>query len=210
MSGVTIAGPPTAATRMSASQRVSRADRACASDRSSRSRSPAAADAPSACRRCRCGRSTTARAPSSSTSCSRSIAITPSGVAGTRVGPTEEELARVERVEPVDVLRRRDRARSRASSMWSGSGNWTRIASISSSALSSATFASRSSSEVSAGRRTSRASKPASSRRLVLQPDVDLGRRIVADEHGDETDVTDRASPARPPPRGSAPRSACP
>ena len=54
-SGVTNAGRPIAATRMSAS-RATAADRPSANGRSSPSRGGAAAAAPSACRRCRCGR----------------------------------------------------------------------------------------------------------------------------------------------------------
>ena len=82
----------------------------CASGRPSPSRSPAAAGAPSACRRSRCGRSRPRARRSSSIACSASIAITPSGVAGTSVCSAEVQLAGVERVEAVDVLRGRERA----------------------------------------------------------------------------------------------------
>ena len=144
-------------------ERVPRRGRACASGRASRSRSPA-------CSRCATGLPTmslrpitTARAPSSSTVCSASSAITPSGVAETIVGPAEVELARVQRMEAVDVLRRRDRADDprlvdvlRAAAAGRGSRRRRRRRSA------PPTFASSSSSVVSAGSRRSVASMPAS------------------------------------------------
>ena len=79
--------------------------------------------------------------------------------------------------------------------MWSGSGSWTRIASTSSDAFSSASRASSSSSDVSAGQPDVHRVEARLVRRLVLEADVDLGGGIVADEHGDEADVADRARP---------------
>ena len=136
---------------------------------------------------------TTARAPSISILCSRSISITPTGVAPTSVGLAEEELPGVERMQPVDVLGRGDRAQDpRSRRCEPGSGSWTRIASIASSAFSAATLASSSSSLVSAGSRTSRRVEAGFERGLVLEPDVHLGGGVVADEHGHEPDVADR------------------
>ena len=90
-------------------ERVPLAGRRCASGRSSPSRSPGAAGARSACRRCSSGRRRRRARPSVSISYSASMRMIPSGVPGTRLGPAEIEAAGVHRVEAVDVLRRVDR-----------------------------------------------------------------------------------------------------
>ncbi len=130
MSGVTIAGTPTAATSTSASSVWrGRSLRVRVADRDGRVL-PAAGDAPSACRRSSLRPITTARAPSSSILCSAQELHHAERRRTDERRAAEEELAGVERMQPVDVLRRGDRRGSPcASSMCAGSGSWTRIAS---------------------------------------------------------------------------------
>ena len=119
-------------------------------------------------------------------------AITPSGVAGTSVGRAEVELAGVERMEAVDVLRRLDRAdhprlvdvaRQR---QLHEDGVDPRVV---------VELGDLREQVVLGGlcRKTEVGGVDAGlDRGLVLEADVDLGRRIVADEDGDEADVADR------------------
>ena len=155
---------------------------------------------------------TTARAPSSSTSCSASSAITPRGVAGDERRPAEVELAGVQRMEAVDVLRRRDGADHRLlvdvrRAAATGRASRRPSSSAFSSAILREQLVPRRSS---AGRRRSVASNPGLDRRLVLEPDVDLGGRIVADEHRRRARRARAPAPPRRPRRGSARRAACP
>ena len=169
--------------------------RACASGRSSRSRSPAASRWRRGLPTMSLRPTTTARAPSSSISCSSSSAITPRGVAGTSAGRPRYSSPGVHR----DGSRRRPspgrRARiTCASSMWSGSGSWTRIASTSSSRVQLGELARAARPRAIVRRQAQVGGVEARlDRRLVLEPDVDLGRRIVADEHRREADVAERA-----------------
>ena len=125
--------------------------------------------------------------------------------------PAEVELARVQRMEAVDVLRRRDRADD------------LRLVDVLRAAA--AGRGSRRCPSRRSARRAWRAARPRWSsagqaqvgrveaglgRRLVLEPDVDLGGRVVADEDGDEPDVADRLDLFGDLARGCAPRAACP
>ena len=107
--------------------------------------------------------------------------------------PAEVQLAGVHRMEAVDVLRGSIRPGSPVPRRGAtGSGSWTRIASTSSAAFSSATFV-----QQLLLRRLGRQPQVGGvearlDRSLVLQPDVDLGGGIVADEHGHEADVAER------------------
>ena len=137
---------------------------------------------------------TTARAPSSSTGARRAAPSRRRGVARHERRAAEVELAGVE----AGAGRRRPSRGSiarmtRSSSMCAGSGSWTSSASTASSAFSSATRASSSSSARASGSATSVACDPGLGRGLVLQADVDLGRGIVADEHGHQPDVPEPA-----------------
>ena len=130
-----------------------------------------------ACRRSALRPITTARAPSSGTSYSASIAITPGGVGGHEPRPAEVQLARVERMRAVDVLVGVDRAEA----------PWSRRCRREAAAARaprrrrrrrSARRPSRAApaSEMEAGSRRSSARIPASVGRLVLEADVDLAR----------------------------------
>ena len=124
--------------------------------------------------------------------------------------PPVQKLARVRRVEAVDVLRRVDGAddvRLVDTVPEAAAGRAARRSS--SSAFSSATFASSSSSLD--GRRQPQVdgADPGLGRGLVLEPDVDVRGRIVADEHRRQPDAAERAHVLRDVARGCAPRVPC-
>ena len=164
--------------------------RARVADRHGRVGAGAGAARP-ACRRCRCARPRPRARPPARPRTRRAAPCTPSGVAGTCVGRPEVELAGVHRVEAVDVLAGATARMHTRLVDAAGSGSWTRIPSTASSAFSSATSSSSSSSPV-VGRQPEVAGLDADlGRGLVLQPDVDVGGGVVADEHRREPDATE-------------------
>ena len=184
--------------------------RRCASGRSSRSRSPGAGGAPSACRRCSSARRRRRARPRSRCAYSASMRMIPSGVAGHEVRPAEVEPARVDGMEAVDVLpgvERLDRPGlvdvRRAAAAGRGSRRRRRR-------RSARRGAARSSSSGDVGGQAEVVRVDADARRrLVLAVDVDVRRGVVADEHGRQADVAELARPPRRPPRASWPRAPC-
>ena len=174
------------------------AGRASSNARSSRSRSRRAAAAPAACRRCWSGRSPPRRARRAS-ACTVFASITqPSGVHGTSAGRPRREPADIERMKAVDVLGGIDRGdhllRDRSAR---GSGSCTRMPCTAGSALSRAISASSSASLAVVRQAViERAHAGLDRPSCALLRDIDLARRIVADQHDREAGRDDRAPPA--------------
>ena len=171
---------------------------------------------------CRCRRSsatglptmslrpiTTAFAPSSSTPYSSSSASTPSGVPGTCAGVPARSRPALTGWKPSTSLTGSTARITRPSSMLAGQRQLDedavdRVVGVQ---LGDERRAARPRSS-SSGRRRSRASIPTSSVALCFMPDVDVGGRIVADEHRREADrPRERGHLARRPRRGSARRA---
>ena len=194
-SGVTNPGRPIAETRMSAVARPP-ADPASASGRSSPSRRAAAAASPSACRRSRCARSPPRACPRSRCRSRSSISITPDGVHGASSARPCTRRPTFTGLKPSTSL-----AGSIASNtccaapfpIAAGSGDWTRMPSCRSLALSRRTSASSSSSARRRRQPLEVHPEPGLGAGAHLVADVDLRPRILADEHD--------AEPRRPPRR---------
>ena len=107
--------------------------------------------------------------------------------------PSEVELAGVERMEPVDVLRRRDRADHLLLVDVVGQRQLDEDRVDVVRAFSSASLCE----QLGLARRRGQPQicrvEPGLDRSLVLEPDVELRGRVVADEHRHEADVADRA-----------------
>ena len=139
----------------------------------------------------------------------RAARMIPSGVAGTSAGRPRYSWPAFAGWKPSTSFAGSTASMTRLSSRCAGSGSWTRIPSTASSAFSSATSSRSSSSVVSAGRRWSCGVDPGRLRRLVLAADVDVRRRVVADEHGREPHVAELGDLERRPPRAPSPPGPC-
>jgi hypothetical protein len=115
-----------------------------------------------------CGKTTTARAPSSSTSYSPRISMIPAGVAATKVGLPCSRWPALKGWNPSTSLMGAIDRMMRSSSICSGSGSWQRIPVTRSSALSSPTSWRSSCSVVSADSLWSNGSMPTSRQAFCL------------------------------------------
>ncbi len=129
---------------------------------------------------------TTARAPAMAMFDRSSSSITPDGVQAVSVARFWTSNPTLIGWNPSTSLSGRTTSNTRRSAsapIASGRGDCTRIPSCTSLRFRRSTTASRSSSDASAGSRSASARSPVSAADFSFAADVDVGRRIVADQH---------------------------